>query len=354
MGDTYKVILLVSRPRGSPSPDNFKIVQKTLPSLNEGELLVQTLFISVDPGFRNLMSKDKDPHIEDEMSNGMPLNEPMKALAVGRVIQSKSSAYSPGDIVTGLMQWAEKIVISEKQDIRKVPKNLRPEQALNEWGVNGMTAYFGITYIGEIKETDNVLVSAAAGATGSIAGQIAKIKGCKVVGIAGGDEKCNWITKELGFDQAINYKKEKNLSEAIKASLSKGADLYYDNVGGETLDAVFPNLTKFGRIVSCGSISQYNLTDKDRPVGPRHEAELIYKSLKQQGFIVSDFKPKYDEALKHLGEWIEQGKIKSKFTVVDGLENVALAWELLFAGKNFGKLIVRVADNSDPQSKVSK
>jgi NADPH-dependent curcumin reductase CurA len=332
-------VLLVSRPDDVPTESNFKLQEADVPALKEGELLVKSLFFSVDPYMRNRMGRPGT-----ETSSNFELNKPFGGLVTGRVVDSKSSYFAVGDVVTSFMLWSEYNVISEKDaGLRKIPKNLKPEQSLNECGINGLTAYFGIIKVGEVKAGDNVLVSGAAGATGALVGQIAKLKGAtRVVGVAGSDDKCTWVTKELGFDDAINYKKTNNIQKSFHDAFPKGIDVYFDNVGGETQDAVYPNMSKFGRIVCCGAISTYN---KANPQGPRHDVDIIYKSLRVQGFIMGDYVKQYDEALQNLSQWVQEGKLKTNTTVVEGFENSVHVWRDLFEGKNVGKLLLKVANN---------
>jgi len=299
--------------------------------------LLQTLYLSVDPYMRGKMSGIRtytDPFV---------IGEPISGAATLKVVESKSSNLKTGDIVYGMANWAEYNVMNEKATRKLDPTAGVPlESSLSACGITGLTAYFGLLEIaGGIKAGETVLVTGAAGATGSVVGQIAKIFGAKVIGVVGSDEKAKFI-KDLGFDEAINYKTAGNLTEAFaKAAAPNKIDVFYDNVGGEQFDAALPNMQDFGRMVICGSISGYN--DPTQATGLRISRYAITKRLRIQGFIVSDFMSRSLEAISKLMQWLKEGKIKDKFTIVNGLDNTTKAFIGLFKGENTGKMIVKIA-----------
>jgi len=266
------------------------------------------------------------------------INDPMSSGGVGQVILSKSDKFKKGDMIVGLLEWSEYSVADEKA-FYVIPPSITPEASLGVCGAIGLTAYFGLLNVGKFKPGDTVVVSAAAGATGSAVGQIAKIKGAgSVIGIAGSDDKVNWLVKELGFDHAINYKTEKDLTAAIKKVANKGVDVYFDNVGGSTLTSLIPVMNPWGRIVSCGSISTYN-TGEPTAVSLGH---VIGKRLTIQGFIVFDFASEFGTAQPELIKWFSENKLKNMVTVVDGFANIPQAFFNLFVGANTGKTLVKI------------
>jgi len=329
-------IILVSRPKGMPTDENFAIVETPIPQPKEGEVLIQTLYLSVDPYMRGRMS-DRKSYVPPYELNGV-----VGGGAVGRVLQSKSPSYREGDIVLGNYGWQRYAVASADQ-LQKVNPELAPiTTALGVLGMPGLTAYFGLLDIGQPKEGETVVVSGAAGAVGMTVGQIAKIKGCRVVGIAGSDEKTAYLVQELGFDAAINYKTTTNLREDLKAACPNGVDIYFDNVGGTISDAVMTMLNYQARIPLCGQIALYNLEKPD--VGPRMQTQLLITSSLMKGFIVRDYASRFEEGISQLAQWVREGRLKYKENIVEGFENTIKAFLGLFTGENLGKQLVKVAD----------
>jgi len=264
----------------------------------------------------------------------------MSSGMVAEVVESKHEGFSKGEFVTGLLEWKEYQTHNGK-DLMKLDPKIAPLSAyLGVLGMTGLTAYLGLTEIGKPKEGETVVVSGAAGAVGSVVGQIAKLLGCRVVGIAGTDEKVAQLKAEYGFDEAINYRTSENMSQAIAEACPNGVDVYFDNVGGEVSDAVMVNVNRFARVIVCGAISLYNATSM--PMGPRIQPILIKNSVLMQGFIVFNYQDKYAEAISHLAQWLKEGKLISTETIVEGFENTPQAFIDLFEGKNKGKMIVKI------------
>lgn len=329
-------ILLASRPKGMPDESNFKVIETTVPELQEGEVLIKTLYLSVDPYMRGRMSAAKS------YAKPYEVGEPFLGGMVGKVVESKNSRFHAGQFVEGRLEWAE-YNVSDGSTIRKVNPELAPvTTALHVLGMPGLTAYFGLIYIGEPKEGETVVVSGASGAVGTIVGQIAKLKGCRVVGIAGGDDKCSYLTKELGFDAAINYKTTDNLRKSLKEACPNGVDVYFDNVGGPVSDAVMSLINFKSRTIICGQISQYNLEKPE--LGPRVAGQLLTTSSLMKGFIVSDYAEHNKEGLTQLSQWVREGKIRYRENIVEGFENTVDAFLGLFRGDNIGKQLVRIAE----------
>jgi NADPH-dependent curcumin reductase CurA len=329
-------IILLSRPEGMPELSNFKLVENEISHPNEGEVLIKTLYLSVDPYMRGRM-KDQSSYISP-----FQLNSPLTGYAVGKVIETKDPSLKIGDIVKGHLDWAD-YSIAKGQDIEKIHFNGIPlTMALDLLGMPGMTAYFGLLDIGQPKSGETVVISGAAGAVGSAVGQIAKIKGCRTVGIAGSDDKVDSLVKEMGFDAAINYKKP-HLFEELKKACPQGVDIYFDNVGGEITDQVMNLINIYARIVICGQISRYNLEKPD--VGPRHFMTLLLKSALAKGFVITrDYLDRFPEGMKQMAQWIQEGKIKNKETIVEGIEKAPQAFIGLFKGENIGKQLVKIED----------
>ncbi|MDT2046279.1 NADP-dependent oxidoreductase [Priestia aryabhattai] len=328
-------IIFAKRPAGMPEADTFQFEEIPMPEAKEGEVVVQTLYLSVDPYMRGRMNDQKSyvPPFQ--------VGEPFVGGIVGRVIQTKSSSYKQGDIVTGLLPWQRYTVVLDDH-IQKIDPELAPvSTALGVLGMPGLTAYFGLLDIGQPKAGETVVVSGAAGAVGMIVGQIAKIKGARVVGIAGAEEKIAYLKGELGFDAVINYKTD-NVKEALKEACPNGVDVYFENVGGEISDVVAGLLNKHARIPLCGQISLYNLEKPD--VGPRIQTQLLINSALMKGFIVADYADRFQEGIQQLGEWVQQGKLKYRENIVEGFENVPEAFLGLFSGANLGKQLVKVAE----------
>jgi len=332
--DTNRQIILMSRPKGMPDLSNFKLQEAPIPKPKEGQVLIRTLYLTVDPYMRGRMNEGPS-YIEP-----FQLNRPPTGGVVGRVVESRSPLFKTGDIVLGFLEWAD-YAIADANTLQKLDPTLAPvSTALGILGMPGMTAYFGLLDIGQPKVGETVVVSGAAGAVGSLVGQIAKIKGCRVVGIAGGKEKVGILTKELGFDAAIDYK-QSDYIENLKNACPKGVDVYFDNVGGSITDAVIKLINKKARLVVCGQISMYNLEKPD--VGPRPWWILLTKSAKAQGFIVDAYEERFPEGINQLAQWIKAGKIKYKENIIEGLENTPKAFLGLFRGENIGKQLVKVS-----------
>jgi NADPH-dependent curcumin reductase CurA len=324
--------LLRSRPMGLPTEGNFEWVERPMPEPGDGQVLCRTIYLSLDPYMRGRMSGMKS--YTDPVSVGAV----MCGGTVSQVVQSKSPLFHEGDYVLGYDGWQE-YALSDAASLSRLPKEPFPlSYYLGVLGMTGMTAYVGLLDIGQPKEGETVVVSAAAGAVGSVVGQIAKIKGCRAVGTAGGDDKCRYVTGELGFDACINYKSEP-LLRALKRACPDGIDVYYDNVGGDTLETVLRLINVFARIPLIGLISQYNATEL--LPGPNLMPVLV-KRAKIQGMIVGDHADRRDAFLRDVSQWLTQGKLKYRQDIVKGLENAPAAFLGLFSGKNFGKLLVQM------------
>lgn len=324
---------LASRPVGMVSVDNFHYDEEPLPQLEEGQYLVQTLYVSLDPAMRGWLD-DRPSYLPP-----VAIGAVMRAGGVGRVVASRDPAMPVGQLVTGVTGWQEYIV--PRGGFQVVPAGVSPDIALGALGATGMTAYFGLFDVGKLKDGETVVVSGAAGAVGSLVGQMAKMKGCRVVGIAGSADKCAWVVDDLGFDACINYQTE-NVGRQLRALCHGGVDVYFDNVGGPTLDQVLLRLNTRGRIVLCGAISTYNATEPQP--GPAFLSTLIPKRGRMEGFIVFDYADRYDEAVKAIGAWLAEGKLKARSQVVEGLEKAPEALRMLFDGANTGKLVLKVAE----------
>jgi len=329
-----QTIQLNKRPVGTPQLSDFKLVIEEMPQMNEGEVLLKASYLSVDPYLRGRMSEGKS-YIEP-----FELNQAMSSGMVAEVIDSKHEGFNKGEFVTGLLEWKEYQAHNGK-DLMKLDPKMAPLSAyLGVLGMTGLTAYLGLTEIGKPKEGETVVVSGAAGAVGSVVGQIAKLLGCRVVGVAGTDEKVDQLKSEYGFDEAINYKTTADMSQAIAEACPNGVDVYFDNVGGEISDGVMVNVNRFARVIVCGAISLYNATSM--PMGPRVQPILIKNSVLMQGFIVFNYQDKYAEAIPQLAQWMMEGKLISTETIIEGFENTPQAFIDLFEGKNKGKMIVKI------------
>jgi len=329
-----KTIILNSRPIGKPKDTDFKFVNEEIPKIKNGEILLKTKYVSVDPYLRGRMSDAKSyvPPFE--------LQKVISSGVIAEVIESKSDNYKTGDFVSGLLEWKE-YQSSNGNGLLKVDERLAPLSAyLGVLGMTGLTAYFGLTEIGAPKEGETIVVSGAAGAVGSIVGQIGKILGCHVVGIAGSDEKVEMLKSKFGFDEAINYNTTKNMKKAISDVCPNGVDVYFDNVGGKISDAVHANINRLARISVCGAISSYNNTSLQ--LGPRAEHFLIRKSALMQGFIVNNYSEKFPEGIKQLSQWLKEGKLSYTETIMEGFDLIPTAFIGLFEGKNKGKMIVKI------------
>ena len=329
-----KTITLAERPIGLPKLSDFKVIHEDLPELKSGEVHLKTKYISVDPYLRGRMNDVKSyiPPFE--------LGKPIVSGAIAEVMDSQNPKFQKGDFVSGMMEWKEQQTTTD-EGLLKVDPDIAPLSAyLGILGMTGMTAYLGLTEIGKPKSGETLLVSGAAGAVGSIVGQIGKILGLYVVGIAGSDEKVRKLTEEFGFDKAIDYKRTENMVEAIHEACPNGVDIYFDNVGGPISDAVLFAINNFARIVQCGAISIYNETEipKSMPV----HTFLIRKRALMQGFIVFDFEDKYPRAIRQLSTWMNEGKLKNTETIVNGFEQIPQAFIDLFKGRNTGKMVVQI------------
>ncbi|MEH6618239.1 NADP-dependent oxidoreductase [Maribacter arcticus] len=329
-----KSIILKQRPVGTPNLVDFELKQldKEL-NISEGEILLKSTYISVDPYLRGRMSEAKSyiPPFE--------IGQPMSSGVVAEVIASKNDNYKKGNFVAGILPWKTQ-QISNGEGLQKVDKEKAPLSAyLGILGMTGLTAFLGLHEIGKPKKGETLVVSGAAGAVGSVVGQIGKILGLNVIGIAGSDEKVNMLTSELGFDHGINYKTTKDMKSAIQKAAPNGVDIYFDNVGGPISDAVLFSINRFARMVICGAISVYNNTEL--PTGLSVQPFLVKNSALMQGFIVSNYVDKFPEAMKHLATWLGEGKLTYKETIVEGFENTPQAFLDMMAGKNKGKMIVK-------------
>lgn len=334
LSSMQKQIRLKNRPIGTPTHEDFEIVEVPIGEPSKGEITIRTLYISVDPYLRGRMN-DAKSYIPP-----FRLNEPILSGVIGQVVESQSDLFQKGDIVLGSLGWQEYSIVKESA-VRKINPNLAPISAyLSVVGMTGLTAYFGLLDIGKPKASETVVVSGAAGAVGSIVGQIAKIKGARVVGIAGSDEKVKFLIDELGFDAAINYNTQ-DVGTALQEACPKGIDVYFENVGGKISDSIFPLLNNFARIPVCGAISAYNNEVPD--IGPRVQTYLIKTSSLMQGFTVGNYSSRFGEGVKELAGWLKEGKLKYEETITEGFENTIDAFLDLFKGANLGKALVKVA-----------
>ncbi|MBN24058.1 MAG: NADP-dependent oxidoreductase [Alteromonadaceae bacterium] len=327
--------LLAKRPVGTPTRENWDQVECDIPELGQNQVLVKIAYISLDPAMRGWMNDGKS-YIAP-----VKIGEVMRASTVGEVISSTSPDYHEGDYVFG-HGGVQQFAVSDAKDLHKIDVNIAPlERYLGVLGMPGMTAYFGLLNTGQPKEGETVVVSGAAGAVGTVVGQIAKLKGCTVIGIAGGKDKCQYLVDELGFDGAIDYKSE-NVKKALKTHCPKGVDVYFDNVGGEILDDVLTQIRMHARIVICGAISQYNNTTAVK--GPSNYLSLLVNRARMEGIVVFDNVKHYGEAAEQMAKWIAEGKLKAKEHVVKGIEHFPETLLMLFNGENTGKLVLKVDD----------
>ncbi|MFW5432984.1 NADP-dependent oxidoreductase [Paenibacillus apiarius] len=340
MSDHNQQILLARRPEDVPTEDIFEFRDIPINELEEEQVLVKTLYLSVDPYMRGRMNAGKS-YVEP-----YAVNEPISGAIIGEIVESRSKELKVGDKVQGFLYWQLYNGVNASA-VRKLENTNVPLSAyLSVLGMTGLTAYFGLLDIGQPKEGETVVVSAAAGAVGSIVGQIAKIKGARVVGIAGTDEKIAYLENDLGFDKGINYKTTTDLQKALEEACPDGVDIYFDNVGGTISDAVLSLLNDFARIPLCGAISSYN-SKGNEDLGPRMQPKLLKTRSLIKGFIVSDYRERFDEGHQELADWLSQGKLKYEETITDGFENVPQAFLNLFTGKNLGKQLVKVSDPSN-------
>ena len=333
MSEQNRRLVLAKRPSGLVDGSTTRLETEQVPDLKDGEALVKVRYLSIDPTIRTWM---------DDVPSYLPpikLDEVIRSGGVGEVVDSRSDAYKPGQVLFGMTGWQEYVIADTGERAMQVlPEGVPPTTAMGILGVTGMTAYFGVIDVGRVKEGDVVVVSGAAGATGSAAGQIAKIKGAKkVVGIAGGPEKCAYLVSELGFDDAIDYKND-NVAKRLRETCPDGIDLYFDNVGGSILNDCLANLAMRGRVVLCGAISNYN--SDGPPQGPSNYLSLLIRRGRMEGFLIFDYLDRFPAAQMKVAGWIAEGKIKAAEHIVHGLENAPDALNLLFSGGNTGKVIV--------------
>lgn len=330
-----KTIVLNNRPEGKPTLSNFEFVEedKTL-NISEGEILLETAYVSVDPYLRGRMS-DAKSYVPP-----FKLNQPVHSGVVAKVLESKNEKFKVGDYVSGMLNWSTQQV-ANGEGLNKVDPEKAPLSTyLGVLGMTGLTAYLGLTEIGKPKKGETIVVSGAAGAVGSVVGQIAKILGLRVIGIAGTDEKIEMLKSKFGFDEGINYNTTKDMKSAIAEAAPNGVDVYFDNVGGPISDAVLFSINQFARIIICGAISVYNETEL--PTSLSVQPFLVKNSALMQGFIVSNYAEKFPEAIQKLAGWLNEGKLTYTETIVDGFDNIPQAFIDLFEGKNKGKMIVKI------------
>jgi NADPH-dependent curcumin reductase CurA len=329
-----KIILLNKRPVGKPALDDFKFTSDPVPVPLTGDILLKTLYVSVDPYLRGRMNDSKSyvPSFE--------IGKPVQSGIIAEVADSTHAEFKKGDFVSGMLEWKE-YQISNGKGLNKLDANVAELSSyLGILGMTGITAYLGLTEIGAPKKGETIVVSGAAGAVGSVVGQIGKIMDCRVVGITGTDEKAELLKSKFKFDNAINYKTTPDLNEAIHNACPNGVDIYFDNVGGDISDAVLANINNYARLPVCGAISLYN--DTKIPVGPRLQPIILTKRAMMRGFIVGDFSAKFPAAIKQLTIWLKEGKLTYAETIVEGFDNIPQAFIDLFDGKNKGKMIVKI------------
>ena len=325
-----KQITLAQRPTGMLKNEDFRLVETSISDIEDGQILIQNEFISLDPAMRGWMNEGTT------YIRGVEIGAVMRAFSVGKIIESKNASFKKGQYVSGLL-GVQSYVVNNGEGIVKInTKKVPPSWYLGVLGMPGMTAFFGILSKGQLKNNETVFISGAAGMIGTLVGQIAKIKGCKVVGSASSDEKCNYLVNEIGFDAAINYNKE-NLSESLKQHFSSGIDVFFDNVGGETLDAGLANLARGARVVICGAISQYN---NNEIYGPKNYMKIVSARGILTGIIVFDFQQEYPKAIKQISKWLAERKIKYREHIEVGIERFPEVLLMLYKSENFGKLVL--------------
>ncbi len=327
--------LLKERPHGMVQESNFEYREQPVPEPADGEVLVQNLYLSFDPTFRGQM-EDRPNYVPP-----MQIGDIMRGGSAGQVVKSNHPDFKPGDLVSGAGGWQDYFIPdqSDLMSISRIPKGVSIPNALSIFGITGLTAYFGLLDIGQPKPGDTVLVSGAAGATGSVVGQIAKIKGCRVIGIAGGADKCNWIVREAKFDEAIDYKSE-NVYKRIRQLCPGGVNVYFENVGGEILEAALGCLAMRARVVLCGGISSYN--SEQAPPGPRSLMSLIGTRSRMEGFLVLDYADQFSKAIKEMSGWMADGRLVSQEDIQEGFENAPKTFMRLFTGQNRGKQMLKL------------
>ncbi len=328
-------LVLVSRPEGLVGDDNFEVRSGPVPTPGSDEVLIRVTWLSFDPTQRGWLLPGgtyKAP---------LELGEVMQAYAVGQVVESNNSKFKPGVHVQGMLSWQDWHV-SDGTDLTIVPEGVEPKAMLGVYGTTGLTAYFGLTDVGQPVAGETVVVSGAAGATGSVAGQIAKLLGCQTIGVAGGSEKCSWLVERAGFDAAIDYKSQR-VGSRLDELAPGGVDVFFDNVGGETLNSVLKRIRRHARIVLCGSIST-GYVPGHLPAGPSNYFNLCLKSSRMQGFLLGDYRERFEEGRRTMRDWVEAGRIVYEEDVQEGLENAPKTLRRLFEGANLGKQLLKVAD----------
>jgi NADPH-dependent curcumin reductase CurA len=331
---THRQIRLAARPTGYPTDADFRMVESPVPEPGPGELLARVIYLSLDPYMRGRMS-DAPSYVPP-----VALGDVMEGGTVGEVVRSSHPGFAVGDVVEARLGWQEYAVSSGK-GVRKIDPTVAPiSTALGVLGMPGLTAYFGLLEVGQPKAGETVVVSAASGAVGGLVGQIAKLKGCRAVGLAGSDAKVRYLTEELGYDAGINYRTASDLDQALRAACPGGIDVYFDNVGGRITEAVSRHVNMFARFAVCGLVSQYNLAEPE--LAPRNERFVLVSRVRIQGFLVFDFAARYKEGLAQLTEWLRQGRLRYREDIVEGLERAPAALTALLQGQNFGKMLVRV------------
>jgi hypothetical protein len=331
MSETNRQWLLASRPVGMLKTSDFELRSVPVAEAGDGQFLVRNRWLAFEPAMRGWM-EDRPNYIPP-----VGLGEVMRGMTVAEVVASKHADFAPGDLVSGMVGWQEWAVLDG--GVRKLPAGSDPKLALSVLGLTGMTAYFGLLDVGTVKEGDVVVVSGAAGATGSVVGQIAKRKGCRVIGVAGGAEKCGWLTDSAHFDAAIDYKNE-DVGARLSDLCPDGIDVYFDNVGGELLDLVLERIARGARLVICGSISTYNLEEK--PPGPKNYYRIVAQRGRMQGFVIIDYFPRFDEAVADLEKWVADGSIAWRVDMQKGFENAPETLLRLYSGANFGKQLLEL------------
>lgn len=328
--------VLAERPTGNIEDKNFRWLEEPVGEPKDGELLVRILYLSADPTQRGWIARDT-------YLPAVKIGEVVRSLAVGRVEESKSPAYAKGDLVSGLFGWQDYAVVaaSGRSPPGKLPPGTPIPLAMSALGMTGITAYFGLLDVGRAKPGETVVVSGAAGATGSMVGQIARIKGCRVIGIAGGKEKCEWLLREAKLDAAIDYKSE-DVNKRLAELCPRGIDVYFDNVGMPLLDIALGRLAFHGRVVLCGAIAQYN--DVNPPPGPQRYLNLLLQRGRMEGFIVFDYMSRAPEAVKEISSWLQAGLLVDRVDIQEGLENAPATLRRLFSGENQGKQLLKIAD----------
>ncbi len=331
MSQTHRQWLLKRRPVGMVQESDFELVTTPIPEPADGQLLIRNRMLAFEPAMRGWID-DKPNYLPP-----VPIGGVMRGTSVGEVVESKLEGFAPGDLVTGMLGWQEYAIADGA--VRPIPSGVDPALAISTLGLTGVTAYYGLLEIGQPAAGETVVVSGAAGATGSVVGQIAKLKGCRVIGIAGGEEKCAWLTDEAHFDAVIDYKHD-DIDERLESLCPDGIDVFFDNVGGTILNSALGRLALGARVVICGSISGYNAVEK--PAGPANYYNLVQKRARMEGFVIIDYLPRAAEAVADLVEWVAAGKIAWKADIQKGFENAPATLLRLYTGSNHGKQLLEI------------